>query len=143
MRFDTRLNQAWWVLRLAFGLVPIVAGADKFLNKLTNWEHYLHPAVPRMLHLQPTTFMHVVGVIEIVAGLVVLSNLTRWGAYIVMLWLLGIAFQLVAQFAFLDVAVRDIVMSLGAFTLARLTEVRQEAVVAEAVPVRDRPRVVA
>ena len=141
--FDARLNQSWWVLRLGFGLVPIVAGADKFFNLLTNWEMYLHPAVPRLLHIQAVTFMHVVGVIEIVAGLVVLSNLTRWGAYIVMLWLLGIALQLVAQFAFLDVAVRDIMMSLGAFTLARLTEVRQKSEALDAIPARDRTRAIA
>jgi uncharacterized membrane protein YphA (DoxX/SURF4 family) len=143
MRLDTRLNQLWWILRVAFGVVPIVAGADKFFNLLTNWEQYLHPLVPRVLHIQPVTFMHLVGVIEIVAGLFVLSNLTRWGAYIVMLWLLGIALQLIAQFAFLDVAVRDIMMSLGAFTLARLTEVRQESLVAENVDVRHPQRVVA
>jgi uncharacterized membrane protein HdeD (DUF308 family) len=99
--------------------------------------------VPRLLHIQPATFMHMVGVIEIVAGLVVLSNLTRWGAYIVMFWLLGIALQLVAQLAFLDVAVRDIMMSLGAFTLARLTEVRQQSEAIDSVPARERHRVVA
>jgi uncharacterized membrane protein YphA (DoxX/SURF4 family) len=141
--FDTRLNQSWWALRLGFGLVPIVAGADKFFNLLTHWEMYLHPAVPRLLHIQPATFMHMVGVIEIIAGLVVLSNLTRWGAYIVMFWLLGIALQLVAQLAFLDVAVRDIMMSLGAFTLARLTEVRQQSEAIDSVPARERHRVVA
>jgi ABC-type nickel/cobalt efflux system permease component RcnA len=73
----------------------------------------------------------------------VLSNLTRWGAYIVMFWLLGIALQLIAQFAFLDIAVRDIMMSIGAFTLARLTEVRQESEAVDTIPARERPRVVA
>jgi uncharacterized membrane protein YphA (DoxX/SURF4 family) len=141
--FDARLNQSWWVLRLGFGLVPIVAGADKFFNLLTHWDMYLHPAVPRLLHIQPETFMHLVGVIEIVAGLVVLSNLTRWGAYIVMFWLIGIALQLIAQLAFLDVAVRDIMMSLGAFTLARLTEVRQQSEAIDSVPAHERHRVVA
>jgi uncharacterized membrane protein YphA (DoxX/SURF4 family) len=143
MRLDERLNQVWWMLRIAFGLVPIVAGADKFFNLLTNWEMYLHPLVPRLLHVQATTFMHLVGIIEIVAGLVVLSNLTRWGAYIVTFWLLGIALQLLARFAFLDVAVRDIMMSLGAFTLARLTEVRQESELSATIPARQRQRAVA
>jgi uncharacterized membrane protein YphA (DoxX/SURF4 family) len=100
MRLDTRLNQTWWILKIAFGVVPIVAGADKFFNLLTHWDMYLHPAIPRLLHIQASTFMHMVGVIEIVAGLVVLSNLTRWGAYIVMLWLLGIALSLIAQLAY-------------------------------------------
>ncbi len=127
MTFDRRLNNAYWVLKLGFGLVPIVAGLDKFTNLLVHWENYLHPAIPRLLHVQPETFMHLVGIIEIVAGIVVLSKLTRWGAYIVMLWLIGIALQLVAQGHFFDVAVRDIAMSLGAFTLAQLSEVREES----------------
>jgi uncharacterized membrane protein YphA (DoxX/SURF4 family) len=143
MRFDARLDQAWWVLKLTLGLVPIVAGADKFFNILTNWENYLHPLVPRILHVQPVTFMHIVGIIEIVAGIVVLTKFTRWGAYIVMLWLIGIALQLLVRFAYVDVAVRDIVISLAAFTLAKLTEVREEAIVVESVPVRASQRVVA
>jgi hypothetical protein len=61
----------------------------------------------------------------------------------VMLWLLGIALQLVAQLAFLDVAVRDIMMSLGAFTLARLTEVRQESLATDSVTARERHRAIA
>lgn len=135
MKFDVRLNHAWWVLRLGFGLVPIAAGCDKFMNLLVNWEMYLNPLVPRLLHVQPVTFMHVVGIIEIVAGVLVLTPLTRYAAYIVMLWLIGIALNLVTQGAYMDVAVRDISMSLGAFALAKLTEVREAAGVhAEAAP---------
>lgn len=127
MNFDVRLNHAWWVLRLGFGLVPIAAGCDKFMNLLVNWEMYLNPLAPRLLHVQPVTFMHAVGLIEIIAGLLVLSPLTRYAAYIVMLWLIGIALNLVTQGAYLDVAVRDISMSLGAFALAKLTEAREAA----------------
>lgn len=78
---DARVNQSWWALRLAFGLVPIVAGLDKFFNLLTDWEQYLSPLVARVI--PASTFMHAVGVIEIVAGILVLSKLTRVGAYIV------------------------------------------------------------
>ena len=127
MQFDSRLNNTWWALRLAYGIVPIAAGADKFLNLLVNWEKYLNPMVPRLLHMQATTFMHLVGVVEIVAGLLVLTSLTRYAAYIVGAWLVGIALNLLAQGAFLDVAVRDLVLSVGAFSLAKLTEVRESA----------------
>ncbi len=143
MTFDRRLNNAYWVLKLGFGLVPIVAGLDKFTNLLVHWENYLHPAIPRLLHVQPETFMHLVGIIEIVAGVIVLSKLTQWGAYIVMLWLIGIAGQLLVQGKFLDVAVRDLVMCLGAFTLSQLSAVRQESSVTELTPARSRERVVA
>ena len=71
--------------------------------------------------------MHIVGVVEIVAGLLVFSRFTRYAAYIVMAWLLAIAASLVAQGLFLDIAVRDIELSLGAFVLAKLTEVREMA----------------
>ena len=125
MDFDSRLNTAWWVLRIGLGVGPIVAGADKFTNLLTNWEMYLNPLAPRLLHVQPATFMHIVGVIEIVAGILVLSRFTRWAAYIVMLWLIGIALNLVTQGTFFDLAVRDIEISLGAFALAKLTEVKE------------------
>jgi uncharacterized membrane protein YphA (DoxX/SURF4 family) len=125
MNFDSRLSTAWWVLRMGLGLGPLLAGLDKFLNLLTNWEMYLNPLAPRLTHLSPSTFMHLVGVVEIVAGLIVLSGRgTRWGAYIVMLWLWGIALNLITQGMFFDIAVRDIEISLGAFALAKLTEAR-------------------
>jgi hypothetical protein len=121
---NPKLNQAWWVLKIGLGLGPLLAGADKFFNLLTNWEMYLNPLVPRILHIQGTTFMHIVGVIEMCVGILVLTRFTRYAAYIVMLWLIGIAINLVSQGTFFDVAVRDIEIALGAFALAKLSEVR-------------------
>lgn len=128
MNFDARLNNTWWTLRLTFGLVPIVAGLDKFANLLTNWEQYLNPAIPHMLHLSPVGFMHIVGVIEIAAGVLVLTPITGYAAYIVMLWLLAIAGNLLVQGKFFDIAVRDIVLAIAAYSLAQLTAVREESV---------------
>jgi uncharacterized membrane protein YphA (DoxX/SURF4 family) len=130
MAADPRLNSAWWTLRIGFGLGPLFAGLDKYFNLLTNWEMYLNPLVPRVLHISAPAFMHVVGAIEIVAGVLVLTRFTRYGAYVVMLWLWGVALNLILQGQFLDVAVRDIEISLGAFALAKLTEAREPAVVA-------------
>jgi len=79
------------------------------------------------------TFMHLVGVVEIVAGLLVFTRFTRYAAYIVMAWLLAIAGSLVAQGSFFDIAVRDIEISLGAFALAKLTEARESALRDDAV----------
>lgn len=124
---NPKLNQAWWVLKIGLGLGPLLAGADKFFNVLTNWEMYLNPLVPRILHIQGVTFMHIVGVIEMCAGILVLTRLTRYAAYIVMLWLIGIAINLVSQGTFFDLAVRDIEIALGAFALAKLSEVRDTA----------------
>jgi hypothetical protein len=131
MRFDPRLDNARRSLWIALGLVPLLAGLDKFFNLLTNWEMYLNPLIPRITHLSAPTFMHIVGVIEIVAGILMFTRFTRYAAYIVMAWLLAIALQLVMMGRFFDIAVRDIVMSVGAFALAKLTEVHETATVTE------------
>ena len=108
-----------------YGLVPIVAGLDKFTNLLANWEAYLNPMILRIIPVTSHQFMLAVGVIEIVAGLLVFMK-PRLGAFVVMAWLLAIAGQLILWGQFLDIAVRDIVMALGgALTLARLTPFTQ------------------
>ena len=108
-------------LRIIYGLVPIVAGLDKFTNFLANWTAYLNPLVLRIVPMTDVAFMHLVGVIEIVAGALVLTK-PRLGAYVVMAWLIAIALQLIVWGHFLYIAVRDLVMALGgALTLARLT----------------------
>lgn len=125
MNTDTQLNSLYIPLRLCYGLVPIVAGADKFTNLLTDWSQYLPGMVAKMLPFEPGVFMMIVGVIEIVAGIAVLTKLTRLGAYVVAVWLLLIAVN-VALAGYLDIAVRDIVMALGAYTLAGLAAYRGE-----------------
>ena len=123
---DTRLNSSFWALRLTYGLVPVVAGLDKFTNLLTHWADYLSPLIRRVLGVAPGTFMHLVGVVEILAGILVLSRFTRYGAYVVSAWLLLIALNLLTTGHFFDVAVRDVVMAVGAFVLARLSEVKAD-----------------
>ena len=110
------------LLKLTYGIVPIVAGLDKFTNLLTDWEKYLHPGLVKMLPFAPHTFMMIVGVIEIIAGLIVLTK-PAIGGYIVAAWLTLIALTLLASGNYLDVAVRDLVMAIGAFTLARTTKI--------------------
>jgi uncharacterized membrane protein YphA (DoxX/SURF4 family) len=123
--FDSRLNAGWWALRLGVGLGPIIAGVDKYFNKLTDWGMYLSPLVTKVVPVSATTFMHVVGIIEVIAGLVVLSRWTKIGSYIVMLWLLGIAVNLMTTGMFYDLAVRDVEIAVGAFALSQLTAVRE------------------
>ena len=123
---NNRLNTTWWALRVLFGFVPIAAGLDKFFNLLTNWEAYLSPLTTKVIPLSAVTFMHIVGVIEIAAGIIVLSRFTKIGAYVVTLWLIAIALNLLVMGKFLDVAVRDLGLSVAAFSLAQLTAVREE-----------------
>ena len=124
--FDKRLDGAWWALRIGLGVGPIITGLDKFFNKLADWGMYLSPLATKIVPVSATTFMHVVGVVEIVAGLIVLSRWTKIGSYIVMLWLLGIAVNLLTTGMFFDLAMRDAEIAIGAFALSQLSTVREE-----------------
>jgi hypothetical protein len=111
-------------LWLTYGLVPLLAGLDKFLNLLTDWPKYLSPMIAGLLPVSAQTFMHAVGIIEIAVGLLVLTRWTRLGAWIAAAWLVLIAVNL-ATMGLFDIAVRDLAMAVGAYTLARLAELRQ------------------
>ena len=110
------------LLRLTYGIVPIVAGLDKFTNILTNWEKYLHPGLASILPFSPHTFMMIVGVIEIIAGIIVLAKPAA-GSLIVMAWLTVIALTLIASGNYFDVAVRDLTMAVGAYSLSRISRI--------------------
>jgi hypothetical protein len=116
-------------LWLTYGLVPLLAGLDKFLNLLTDWPKYLAPWMANLLPVSAQTFMYAVGIIEIAVGLMVLTRWTRLGAWIAAAWLVLIALNLVTMGLF-DIAVRDLSMAVGAYTLARLAELRHESPVA-------------
>jgi hypothetical protein len=117
-----RIEKVYQLLKYTYGFVPIVAGADKFANLLTNWKEYLATSVTDMLPFDAVTFMAIVGIIEITAGVLVLVR-PKIGAWVVMGWLLTIAVSLVLGGHYFDVAVRDVVMAVGAFALAKLSTV--------------------
>ena len=119
------LDLAWWTLKIGLGAGPIVAGIDKYFNRLADWGMYLSPLATKMLPVSPTFFMRAVGVVEILAGILVLSRWTRIGSYIVMLWLLAIAVNLLATGMFYDLAMRDVEIALGAFALAQISALRE------------------
>src|SRR5690554_990827 len=116
------LTQTFNLLKYTFGIVPIVAGADKFTNLLTNWEQYVNPSIASLLPFSASVFMMIVGVIEIVAGIIVLKK-TEIGGYIVAGWLTAIAFTLIVGFNYVDVAVRDLVMAIAVLSMARISKV--------------------
>ncbi len=114
--------QAYRILQFGFVVAPILAGADKFFHKLVDWDMYLAPVVNRVLGGHGHAFMLVAGVIEIIAGLGVLI-LPRIFSYVVALWLLGIIVNLLLVPGFYDIPLRDLGLSLGAFALARLSQI--------------------
>jgi len=113
------LHTVYTTLRLTFGLVPIIAGLDKFTNLLTHWADYLNPSIANILPVSTATFMMIVGIIEIIAGIIVFIK-PAIGGFIVAAWLTLIALTLLASGNYLDVAVRDLVMAISAFSLARI-----------------------
>lgn len=142
---DTRIHQAWLSLRTVLGVIPVVAGLDKFTNLLTHWEQYLSPLAISVLPVSGAVFMRVAGIIEIAVGLMILTKWTRVGAYIATSWLVAIALNLLASGHYLDVAARDVAMAVGAFALARLEEARAKVDVSGHnvdVPTRTLPSVV-
>jgi hypothetical protein len=123
--------QAYLVLWVAFVVAPIVFGVDKFFNWMTYWPKYLWIGFPHFLaHVSPQHFMYGVGVVEIVAGVLVLL-VPRLSAYVVAGWLAGITTDLVISSAatgghtrvFWDIALRDFGLMLAALALARLAAV--------------------
>jgi hypothetical protein len=117
-RSDPRY-QAFRILHVGFVAAPTIAGVDKFTHLLTNWDNYLAAPIARLSPIGAHGLMLVVGVVEIVAGLLVALR-PRIGGYVVAAWLWGIIANLIIARGFYDIALRDFGLSLGALALARL-----------------------
>src|SRR5205814_5261919 len=127
--------QAFWMLRLAYTAIPLTMGIDKFFNGLVYWPKYLADWIDNIAPGTAQQFMYFVGVVEIVAGVLVLLK-PRYAAYIVAAWLAGIVINLVSYGEYWDVAVRDVGLMLGAFALGRLASFydRRSCGVADELP---------
>ena len=119
-------EQAYLLLRSAFVVAPILFGVDKFLEILTDdWAGYLAPWVDDLVPGSAHDAMLAVGVIEIVAGLVVLVA-PRWGGLLVAGWLAGIIVNLVSTGEYYDIALRDFGLLLAALALSLLAAGRTD-----------------
>lgn len=112
---------SWSLLKITYGLLFVVAGADKFFDLVTKWHQYVNPVVPPYFVTDKVSFLYGVGIWEIVLGLIILAGFTRIGGYLAALWLLAIIVNLVTMGQYFDIAVRDAVMAVGALVLAWLT----------------------
>jgi uncharacterized membrane protein YphA (DoxX/SURF4 family) len=115
-----RERQAFLLLRTVFTLAPILFGLDKFTNLLADWTVYLAPLATSVIPIPAQTFMYIVGVVEIIAGLAVAFR-PRFGSLLVAAWLLGIIVNLLVLGSFFDVALRDFGLLVGALALNRLS----------------------
>jgi hypothetical protein len=122
-RISEPVYQAFLLLRIVFTVAPIVAGIDKFAHVLVDWNQYLAPWLNDILPGSAADAMHVIGVVEIGAGVIV-AVAPRLGAPLVAAWLGGIVFNLLTYSGFYDIALRDFGLMVGALALWRLSVAR-------------------
>lgn len=120
---NSTMGRIYYPLWLTYSLVPLLAGIDKFTNLLVDWERYLAPIAADLLPVSPGAFMILVGVIEIAVGMAALTIFTRLAAYVATVWLVMIAINLVAG-GYYDIAVRDLAMAVGAYSLGEIAALR-------------------
>ncbi|MGH3949569.1 MAG: hypothetical protein ACRDSE_10630 [Pseudonocardiaceae bacterium] len=111
--------QAFLALRMTFTVAPILFGLDKFTNLLVDWERYLAPWIDGIVPGTAAQAMYMVGVVEILAGIVV-ALAPRIGGWLVAAWLAGIIVNLLTIPGFYDIALRDFGLFVAAVALARL-----------------------
>jgi len=126
-KFDNRLSAAWWALRIGLGAGPIIVGLD-VLQQNRRLGNVPEPVGYESRAREQYDIMHAVGVIEIIAGSVVLSRHMKVGNYVVMLWLLGISINLVTTGMFFDLAMRDLGLAVAAFALSQLSALREDTI---------------
>ena len=112
--------QAFTLLRVVFAVAPILFGLDKFAEVLiSDWPKYLAPEFDDLIPGSASDAMHIVGVVEIAAGVIVFVS-PRFGGLLVAAWLAGIIVSLLLAGGFGDIALRDFGLLIGAVALSRL-----------------------
>jgi hypothetical protein len=139
---DPRLQAPAQAMRLAIGLMATLAGIDKLLNILVDWGSYVSPLAAQLLPFPTGVFMWIVGAVEFTVGISILTAFPVIGSYVAGAWLLLVAINLTLA-GYFDVAVRDVVLSIGAFTLARLLQVRDQVEIGKVRPAPVRHRSIA
>jgi hypothetical protein len=124
----TPSRQAYELLHWGFVAAPVLAGLDKLVDLMTNWDGYLAPAFARISPLGAHPTMQVVGVIEVVAGLLVALR-PKIGGIVVAAWLAGIILNLALLGHAWDIALRDFGLMLAALALSRLARAHEEGTI--------------
>ena len=114
------LYRIWFLLWITYGLLGVIFGLDKFFNIITVWHGYLAAPIAALLGGSAFLVLSIFGVVEIVAGALIFTRFTRLGAYILFFWLLAVSINLLIAGLY-DIALRDVVIAVGALVLAKLT----------------------
>lgn len=118
---DMSLSGVWNALRFTYGIGFIVLGVDKFFNFIVDWQVYLWQEIPQTFGVDPTLIVYAAGVIEIVAGLAILSRYARAGGYILGTWLLLVVVNLALRGGFWEVAISQLMLAISTYSFAQLT----------------------
>lgn len=129
---NERLDDVFWLLRIALGAGIFLAGLDKFFDVLTTWSMYLSPIAERLLPVGPDAFLRAAGVGEMALGAAILGRWPRAGAYALSAWLVAVAANLALAAHFWDLVVRDLEVAASAFALARISAWRAATAAAPA-----------
>lgn len=118
----SRIQFSWSLLRYSYGAVILLAGLDKIFatDLIVNWAKYISPFVAGLLPISIPAFLVIMGIIEVVVAIMLLTKWPRLSGYIVIAWLLLISVNLLIG-GFVDVAIRDILLAIGAYVLTELT----------------------
>jgi len=122
---DTKFNSIWTISKYIYGLVPVLIGLDKFSFFIVDWNMYVSPFAASIIPI--TTLVPLVGIIEIAAGLLILTKYPRFGAYLVAAWIGVIIVNLCMIGGLYDIILRDIAIAFGYIVFAMLTELKESA----------------
>lgn len=126
MNAQKKVLFAWNLLRYSYGLVVLLAGLDKVFgtNLIVNWPKYVSPLAESLLPFSVGTFLVIIGLVEVVVAILLLTKFQRLGAYLATGWLVLIAINLLLL-GYVDIAIRDVLLAVGAFALATLTDAKE------------------
>ena len=122
----TNVISSFNVLRYSYGIVVLLAGIDKILgtNLIVEWSMYISPFVANLLPVSTGAFLVTIGLVEVVVALMLLTKYQKLGAYLSVAWLLLISVNLLIL-GYVDIAIRDVLLAIGALVLAWLSDVVQ------------------
>jgi uncharacterized membrane protein YphA (DoxX/SURF4 family) len=124
IQIRNRLDHLLALLKITYGLLFIVVGLDKFTNFITNWEKYINLDLLNTMNISLKTFLSAVGIFEIAIGILIVSPLTRIGAYMAVAWLGIMVINLISLKTYYDIAVLDVVIAIGLVALAKICKIR-------------------
>jgi hypothetical protein len=122
MNTENNTVSVWKMLRYSYGVVILLAGLDKVLgtNLITDWAKYTSPFVSNIIPLNAHTFVLIIGIIEVLAAVLIFTKFNRLAFYIAALWLVLIAINILMLGGYNDIAVRDLLLAIGALATAKL-----------------------